>query len=279
MSLSKKTIIFTTGASIVLLILTYLVTVNIETNTISVDSPWISNNFLLAFFGGAFASMIVVLICELQKFCSMKSSLEKYLYYQAAFLYMQLYKMQQNIIDFEKRPEEVISKNLFDEPIVQVQNTINAILGTDYTCFSSKSMFLTKHQAFLSALQQLSPVVSQGKNALEVAIIEIKIKQSDQSISELKKAMEEQDIIKRMQTLLEQNKHIPITAKDYPVSAVLTVHKKHVTDAMEHVDIYLQSLDDESKGSFKWPENRDLMKKSFLHFFDAWSLEKYLKQE
>lgn len=279
MSFSKKTIQFAMIVSIVLLLLTYLVTVNIETNTISIDSPWISNNFFLSFFGGAFASIIVVLICELQKFCSMKSSLEKYLYYHAAFLYMQLYKMQQNIIDFEKRPEEEISKDLFDEPIGQIQNAINAILGTDYTCFSSKNKFLIKHQAFISTLQQLSPIILQGKNALEIAILEIKIKQSDQNISEMKKAMEEQDIIKRMQVFSTQDKRISITSKDYPVSAVLTVHKKHVTDAMEYVDSYLQSLDDENKGSFKWSTYRDSIKESFLHIFDAWSLEKYLKQE
>ena len=279
MSASKKTIQFTATATAIFLVLSYLVPVNIETRFISVNSPWISNSFLLTFFGGAFASMIVVLICELQKFCSMKKTLEKYLYYQASYLYMQLYKMQQNIIDFERRPEEEISKNLFDEPIEQVQNAINAILSTDYTRFSSRNKFLVKHQRFLSTLQQLSPVISRGKNALEVAILEIKIKQSDQSISEMKKAMEDQDTIKRMHIFSTQDKRIPITSKDYPVSAVLTVHKKHVTDSMQYIDAYLQSLDDENKGSFKWSTYRDSMKESFLHFFDAWNLEKYLKQE
>ena len=51
MSSSKKTILFTSVASIILLIITYLITVNIETGAISVDSPWISNNFFFAFFG------------------------------------------------------------------------------------------------------------------------------------------------------------------------------------------------------------------------------------
>ena len=46
--------------SFVFLILTYLTTVNIEGQFISVDSVWISNNFLVTLFGGVFASMLVV---------------------------------------------------------------------------------------------------------------------------------------------------------------------------------------------------------------------------
>ena len=52
MSSSKKTIFFTACASVVLLVLTYLVTVNIEAGFITINSIWLSNIFFLAFFGG-----------------------------------------------------------------------------------------------------------------------------------------------------------------------------------------------------------------------------------
>lgn len=279
MSSSKKTILFASVASIILLIITYLITVNIETGAISVDSPWISNNFFFAFFGGAFASMCVVLICEVQKFCSAKTSTEKYLFFQASFLYMQLYKMQQNIIDMENHPGEEIVKNFFDEPLSQIHNTANSILGTDYTRFSKGNTFLVQHQAFLLNLQKQLPIVLSGKSALEVAILEIKILRSDQEIKELERVRAELNIEMMRQVQSEQRKYSPITAKDHPVSDVLKVHKQHVEKAMEFVDSYLISLDKENRGSFEWAEQKEAQKKSFVHLFDAWSLEKYLKQE
>ena len=81
MNASKKTIQFTGVASIVLIVATYLITVNIENQLLSINSPWISNNFLLTIIGGAFASMLVVLACEIKKFCTMKASTEAFLFY------------------------------------------------------------------------------------------------------------------------------------------------------------------------------------------------------
>ena len=58
MSSSVKTIRLTVFLSALLLLLTYLVTVNIEIGLVSINSGWISNNFFLTVFGGAFGSTV-----------------------------------------------------------------------------------------------------------------------------------------------------------------------------------------------------------------------------
>ena len=77
---SIKVIIWCSIVSIVFLILTYAVTVNAEAHFVVLDSVWISNNFLITLFGGIFASMLVVLLCEIQKYLSSKSRTEQYLF-------------------------------------------------------------------------------------------------------------------------------------------------------------------------------------------------------
>lgn len=68
MSTSIKVIKFTSILSIIFLVITYLITVNIESRFISLNTIWISNNFLLTVFGGVFASTLVVLFCEINKY-------------------------------------------------------------------------------------------------------------------------------------------------------------------------------------------------------------------
>ena len=80
---SAKVIKFTTAMSILFLALTYFTTVNIEAHIIELNTIWLSNNLALTVFGGAFASMLVVLICEVQKYITAKASMEEYIFYQA----------------------------------------------------------------------------------------------------------------------------------------------------------------------------------------------------
>ena len=63
--------------AVILALITWLITVNIETGFIKLGSIWISNNFLLTVVGGSFASMLVVLICEVQKYIYTKNQNEQ----------------------------------------------------------------------------------------------------------------------------------------------------------------------------------------------------------
>ncbi len=104
---SVKVIKFTTVMSILFLVLTYLTAVNIETHMVGFNTVWLSNNFALTVFGGVFASMLVVLICEFQKYITTKASVEEYIFYQGLYLYCALYLMKQNISDYQKMQKQL----------------------------------------------------------------------------------------------------------------------------------------------------------------------------
>lgn len=75
-----ETVRFTFKLSLLFGVITYLVTVNIETNFLSLNTIWISNNFVLTVCGGIVASFLVVLLSEIQKYFSAKISSESYLF-------------------------------------------------------------------------------------------------------------------------------------------------------------------------------------------------------
>ena len=109
---SIETIKFTFILSLLFGIITYLVTVNIETNFFILNTIWISNNFVLTVCGGIVASFLVVLLSEIQKYLSTKSSSESYLFYHAVYLYSALFLMQQNILDYAKNSNKAIPENV-----------------------------------------------------------------------------------------------------------------------------------------------------------------------
>lgn len=114
MSTSIKVIKFTSILSIIFLVITYLITVNIESGFIQLNTIWISNNFLLTVFGGAFASILVVLFCEINKYLIDKKNVETQLFHQALYLYQAIFLMQHNILDYQSHPNAQIPENLLD---------------------------------------------------------------------------------------------------------------------------------------------------------------------
>ena len=81
METSVKIIKFTTVMSGIFMILTYGVSLNVA--YLWFDIEWLSNNFLLTIFGGIFASMLVVLICEVHKYLLLKREAENQIFYYA----------------------------------------------------------------------------------------------------------------------------------------------------------------------------------------------------
>ncbi len=91
---SIKVIKWCSAISLIFLILTYIVSVNIDSSFIAVNTVWLSNNFLITLFGGVFASMLVVGLCEVQNYLSAKSNAEQYIFFQGMYLYQALEQMR-----------------------------------------------------------------------------------------------------------------------------------------------------------------------------------------
>ncbi len=72
-----KTIKLTAWLSLFLVAISYIIAV--KGNFGVCECKWLPDTFLLAVFGGAFASMLVVLICEISKYIQNRESAETYL--------------------------------------------------------------------------------------------------------------------------------------------------------------------------------------------------------
>lgn len=83
-----KTIKLTTRLSLTLAAMTYLISIK---GVLGIDEiKWLPDTFLFAVFGGAFASMLVVMICEISKYYENRESTETFLYSHLYYLYGQL---------------------------------------------------------------------------------------------------------------------------------------------------------------------------------------------
>lgn len=251
-----KVIKFTAVMSILFLVLTYITTVNIEAHILELNTIWLSNNFALTVFGGAFASMLVVLLCEVQEYITAKVSLEEYIFYQTLYLYKALFLMKQNICDYQKNAEAGVPDNLLDETSRMIQNEIFALQGTDYAPFKQKNLLLTAHQKFCrKTAMDLQPILK-GSNAVKIAINKVKIYYL------------QQNVLNRM-----------VTSADEPLQTVLAIQLGRVSDALEEVDEYLKDIDMYCKQRYGWEKQKKQIHSNYVNIFEAWNFEEEFQNE
>ena len=236
---SIKVIKWCGSISFLFLIMTYLVSVNIESCFISVDSVWISNNFLLTLLGGVFTSMLVVALCEVQKYLSAKANTEQYLFSHGFYLYLALVQMKANATGYLNHQELQVPKNLFNQSIMMIQGEMNALENTDYATFKHKQDTLMYEHGKLQAdtLQKLQPLLLSG-NRLEIAIIKEKI-----------------DDLKGETHYTGAQK--VITSSRDRVKHVLNAEVDRLSVAISLIDQYLEKIDKYCGNRFRWHEKKD----------------------
>ena len=148
MSSCKKTIRFTAIVSMILLGLTYLITVNNETHYIACNSPWISSSFLLTFFGGAFASMTVVLLCEVSKYWQAKRGAETYLFSHLYYLFGQLQILSHSINGFLSNGGKDVPRNALSTTITNAEAEMNGLYFAEYAPFCKTNAVLLEKQKY-----------------------------------------------------------------------------------------------------------------------------------
>lgn len=137
MKLQIKVIRFVFFSSLALAFFTYLITLNIENEYLVMSSPWISNNFALTVVGGAFASMLVVLLCEIQKYFEMKRTAEKRILVQCISIYIRLDHLKKQVEELLSKPDRVIPKGILSFATEALKNDVSEFIHTDYHTFST----------------------------------------------------------------------------------------------------------------------------------------------
>lgn len=229
MSLQIKTIKFVSIIATLLAVCTYLVTINIELGFIKVSSPWISNNFVLTVFGGAFASMLVVLVCEAQKYHELKKHSQDQMFRHIAGAYIQIVILQNLIQQCLQNTNELIPKGILDAPAENLKNELLTIGQIEYRTFSYKSKLEVCFTEFCNTtvLEIISFV--NYINYLTIAI--------------------NTDTINNLELLHESGY---VTSASPTTNKVLIKLEGLSTSFMEKIEKYLHCLDDQCGKRFNW---------------------------
>lgn len=171
--------------SVVFLLLAYTISLNEENKFLILNTPWFSNDFAFAIAGGALASLLVILVCELQKYFLLKRQTEDAIYIQLFGLYKQITIIYYNTRRQLSEKELPIPSNLIDGIANSGQLFLSNLSSIDYTT-------LGKHKVIKETLNQYKGKKGgeirsflQGCIFLPMAIKEDRIEMLKQGIDEL----------------------------------------------------------------------------------------------
>lgn len=175
MKSSIKTIKYLAVLSVLLLLITYSISLNDENRWIVLNTPWLSNSFAFAIAGGSFASSLVVLACELQKYLSIKRQTEDYIFGQLFSLYAQIVIIHYNT----KRQLNDISipvpSNLIDEIANRGKMCLTNLTSIDYFTFCNHNAIKTQLIQYRGRSGTRIQLFLQDSTFLKIAINEDKI--------------------------------------------------------------------------------------------------------
>lgn len=157
-----------------ILVLTYLISLNMENHFILLNAKWISNNILFAIAGGAFASLVIVLVCEVIKYRQLKFETEVALFSHAGNLYGQFLIIKSNC----KRALnsiDIVADNSIQPICDNALVIIDYINGIDYMLFRRKNKVKALLKQFSTAKQLNIRTVLSSFIFLRIAINEDKI--------------------------------------------------------------------------------------------------------
>lgn len=229
MNESVRVIRWLVSLSIFSLILTYVVSVNSELGLLCLNSPYISNNFVFSIFGGVFASIVVMLACEIRKYIDLKINIRNMIYSQFAFMYGQLRITYDNINFYLDTPSEIVPSNLFHFSIENIKNSINNLNNLDYTLLYRKDKISNVIEDFKLNKQQIL-------NEYLTDCINFDIALRTDSIN---------------------NKSARVTSASPKTKVVLQILKASEKTMMEYIDNYLQSIDSQCKNKYEWNNTKN----------------------
>lgn len=144
MTANTKTIKFLILPTLIFAVLTYAVSLNMDNCFLVLNSKYISNNFLLAVFGGCLTSSFVVLMMEFQKYLFNKQNAVAILYQSLLRIYTELSVMRGTMQSYIECDDEIVTKALMRDRAPFIEWAINNIALLDYSPINGKDVLLKK---------------------------------------------------------------------------------------------------------------------------------------
>lgn len=226
-----KTIKLTAWLSLFLSTVTYAISVK-EKFGVN-ELKWLPDTFLIAVFGGAFASMLVVLICEISKYYENRLNTETFLFSHLYYLYGQLQAIQKNIVFFTNH-ENQIYEGALTQLISNSVAEMNTIYYTDYAPFKKGNSILAEKANYNREVFPIVQTFLQDCQMLRMAFLTDKI------------SVIEKEMGKREET-------------GNNTSLVLAKLIKQIQAPLSLLDKMLTKIDQLCNGRYNWLQVRDNM--------------------
>lgn len=245
-----KTIKVTAWLSLLLIAITYLISIRKVLGVQELEC--LPDTFLLAVFGGTFASMLVVLICEISKYFQNRESTETYLFSHLYYLYGQLQIIKKNI-DFLSQQKDRIHEDALTRLITNSEAEMNTIFFADYIPFRKNNAVFTEKTNYNTKVYPIIQQFLQDCRLLKMAVLTDKI-----------------TITQR-----EMGNHI---GADNNADLVLIKLSEQIREPLSLIDELLTKIDQLCHGRYNWAQVRDDMI-TRIPDNQTDSLEQFLKKE
>ena len=228
--------------ALVSLLLTYLISLNIEICFISIGCNVVSNNFLFAVFSGIFTSTLVVLICEIYKYYDTKKRVESVLFTQLASLYGQLLIIRNNVGRYLHNLKDPLPMELLQMPTSNSLTILNNIRIIEYCSFKGKSEIEDGLQSFNNDIAARLDNFLIDCRVLDIAIYE--------------------DRISFMQNGISNPVITSICDKSHKV---LVIINKQIEGYINEVDSFIIKIDQKCNERYDWVKRRNSMSQNILY--------------
>ena len=253
MTTSLKTIKQLIWVLLGVFILTYLISLNMENHYVVANVKWLSNNFLFAIAGGAFASLVVVLVCEIIKYRQLKFATEGALFSYMGNLYGQFLIISGNC----KRTlngHDLVPDNLIQSPCDNAMMLADYINGIDYITFCGKN--------------NVSDVLSKFKTEKFLLL-----KNVISSFIYLRIAIREDSMM-----LLQQGKRDIVTSDCPHVKDALNKVIGQTSTILTYLDQIISQMDDGLDNRYNWHNLRKTLN-TYQDSFETKTLADYMNDD
>lgn len=250
MSSNLKTIKWTGISCAISAVITYLICLNIAYGWFNIT--WLSNTFLLTIFGGIFASALVVLICEIQKYLMNKRSFEDLLWANTSMLYARLNVMKFQVDNIIKSPNVKVDKGLLDQSSWIALQIVNSAYTVDYATFYKKQKLYLSLKQFQSTKAEITDTLEKA-SYFNIAFIQDKIEAIEAT----------------------NNPNPLITGSSANISKTVQILSHRFDEAIKKIEVFLSEID--YSGRYNWNKCKKAIKASYSTMRD-FDFEEFLRK-